>query len=273
MYSIGKSIFCNNLYGKKDCIYVYVKLIHFAVQIQICIWNKYNIVSQLHSNLKKKVKKKKRLFPLNHSYTKKAGYTLAFFSLFPVFRIKGLFPRTLRGWWNFGFCDHYEIMDFNILDGFQSIAPGILFFFLRGCPKACGVPGPGIRSESQLRPILQLQQHRILTNCARLGIESVSQDSRDAANPVVPQCQLLSILIDVQTVPMFDQHEPLLILSWAWSLSSAQQFCHFQIWLNIPEPYICCPRPRMSHSSREHFFPFNSKWHIETKSFSANERK
>ena len=104
-------------------------------------------------------------------------------------------------------------MDFNILDGFQSIAPGILFFFLCGCPKACGVPGPGIRSESQLRPILQLQQHRILTNCTRLGIESVSQDSRDAANPVVPQCQLLSILIDVQTVPMFDQHEPLLILS------------------------------------------------------------
>ena len=36
------------------------------------------------------------------------------------------------------------------------------FFFFFGCPMACGVPGPGIRSKPQLWPTLQLWQCRIL---------------------------------------------------------------------------------------------------------------
>ena len=41
-------MFYNNLYGKKEWIYVYVQLIHFAVRRQ------YNIVNQLYPNRNKK---------------------------------------------------------------------------------------------------------------------------------------------------------------------------------------------------------------------------
>ena len=38
----------------------------------------------------------------------------------------------------------------------------LAFFFFFHCPAVYGVPGPGIRSELQLQPMLQLQQHLIL---------------------------------------------------------------------------------------------------------------
>ena len=40
------------------------------------------------------------------------------------------------------------------------------FFFFFGHSSAYGVPGPGIRSELQSRPNLQLWQHWILKHCA-----------------------------------------------------------------------------------------------------------
>ena len=46
----------------------------------------------------------------------------------------------------------------------------ILFiFFFFGCSAAYGVPGPGIRSQSYVRPKPQLQQARSLTHWARQG--------------------------------------------------------------------------------------------------------
>ena len=38
----------------------------------------------------------------------------------------------------------------------------VLFYFIFGCPMAPGVPWPGIRSEPQFWPTLQVQQHQIL---------------------------------------------------------------------------------------------------------------
>ena len=65
---------------------------------------------------------------------------------------------------------------------------GTFFFF--GHPTADGVPGPGIRPKLQLQPTPQLWKHWILNHCAGLGIESASQRSRDAADPIVPQWEL-----------------------------------------------------------------------------------
>ena len=42
-------------------------------------------------------------------------------------------------------------------------------FSFYGCPMACGVPGPGIRSEVQLQPRLQLWQCRILHPLCRVA--------------------------------------------------------------------------------------------------------
>lgn len=69
------------------------------------------------------------------------------------------------------------------------------FFFPFGCPQACGVSGPGMRSEpssDQLQPMPQLcATWDPLTHCARLGIEPASWHSRDTADPVAPQWELL----------------------------------------------------------------------------------
>ena len=49
------------------------------------------------------------------------------------------------------------------------------YFFFFGCPVAYGVPGPEIKSEPQLQPMLQLwQMDPFLTYCIRLGMESMS---------------------------------------------------------------------------------------------------
>ena len=50
---------------------------------------------------------------------------------------------------------------FKIYFGYsRSLTIFYLFYFI--LPRAYGVPGPGIRSEPQLQPMLQLQQHQIL---------------------------------------------------------------------------------------------------------------
>ena len=51
----------------------------------------------------------------------------------------------------------------------SEIHTGTSFFF--GYPRHMEVPRPGIKSELQLWPMLQLQQHQSLTYCAGLGIE------------------------------------------------------------------------------------------------------
>ena len=66
------------------------------------------------------------------------------------------------------------------------------FFFCTfvcfGCLAAYGVLRPGIRSELQFQPKLQLQKHQI--HCARPEMKPASLCSQDAANPVVPQGEL-----------------------------------------------------------------------------------
>ena len=64
-----------------------------------------------------------------------------------------------------------------------------------GCPTADGVPGPGIRSELQLRPTLQLWQRQSFNPLSWLGMEPASWRCRDAADPLVPQWELLSVLL------------------------------------------------------------------------------
>ena len=63
------------------------------------------------------------------------------------------------------------------------------FFFL-GRPMAYGVPGPGIRSQPQLRPKPQLHNAGSFTHRAKLGIEPWSWCSQDATDPVAPQKEL-----------------------------------------------------------------------------------
>ena len=55
-----------------------------------------------------------------------------------------------------------------------------------------GAPRPGIRSKLQVRPSPQLWQCQILNHCAGPGIEPLSRCSRDAADPVEPQQELLA---------------------------------------------------------------------------------
>ena len=62
-----------------------------------------------------------------------------------------------------------------------------------GCSMAYGVPWPGTTSEPHLWPTLKMQQHQIIINTlcwVGLGIEPVSQGSRDATIPVIPQQEL-----------------------------------------------------------------------------------
>lgn len=63
---------------------------------------------------------------------------------------------------------------------------GLLFF---GRPLACGAPRPGLRSEPR-----HCGNTCSLTCCARLGIKPATQRSHDAADPVAPQQELLSIV-------------------------------------------------------------------------------
>lgn len=60
-------------------------------------------------------------------------------------------------------------------------------FFIFGCPSAYGVAGPGIRSEPQFQPQLQLQDLWILNPLAGLGIEPAFWHCRDAAHPTAPR--------------------------------------------------------------------------------------
>ena len=64
-----------------------------------------------------------------------------------------------------------------------------LSFFSFGRPVAYGVPRPGIRSEPQLQPKPQLQQHWTLNPRAGPGIKPVSQCSQEA-DPIAPQWEL-----------------------------------------------------------------------------------
>ena len=65
------------------------------------------------------------------------------------------------------------------------------FFFFFWLPLAYGIPGPGIRSEPQLQPMPQVWQCWALSHCAGLGMEPVSQRSRDDADPATLQLELL----------------------------------------------------------------------------------
>ena len=66
---------------------------------------------------------------------------------------------------------------------------GVFFYF--DCLKAYGIPRSGIRSKLQVPPMPQLQKCQILNSLCWLEIEPSSQSSRDAANPLVPQWELL----------------------------------------------------------------------------------
>ena len=66
----------------------------------------------------------------------------------------------------------------------------IIFFFF-GRPMAYGVPGPGIRSEPQVQPMLRCSIARSLTHCAGPGIKPASQQSQDATDSAAPQRELL----------------------------------------------------------------------------------
>ena len=66
------------------------------------------------------------------------------------------------------------------------------FFFFSGGPMVYGVPGPGIRSEMHLQPMLQLWQCWVL-NCAGPGIESLSQWSHHSGNSWTDILIILSI--------------------------------------------------------------------------------
>lgn len=71
-------------------------------------------------------------------------------------------------------------------------SPAAYFFFsFFGHHTAHGVPGPGVTSEQQVQPMLQLQQWGIL--CTRLGMEPASQCFRDTAVVIAPQWELLQL--------------------------------------------------------------------------------
>ena len=65
------------------------------------------------------------------------------------------------------------------------------FYFLVTLCAAYGVPGPG--NQIRATAVTYTATAGALTHCARLGIESASQRSRDAAdpNPIVLQWELL----------------------------------------------------------------------------------
>ena len=65
-----------------------------------------------------------------------------------------------------------------------------IYLFIFGCPTAYGVPRPGMRTELQLPPKLQLQQYWNFNPLCQPGIQSASQCSQDAAKPVVPEQKL-----------------------------------------------------------------------------------
>ena len=67
-----------------------------------------------------------------------------------------------------------------------------LFFFFFGHSVAHGTPGPGIRSEPQSRPKLQLRPCGILNPLCQAG-----QGSQDAADPIVPQQELPNVCVCV----------------------------------------------------------------------------
>ena len=62
-----------------------------------------------------------------------------------------------------------------------------------GSPQAYEAPSPGIRSDLSCSCDLSHSYGNAgsLTHCAGLGLEPTSQPSQDAANPVVPQQELL----------------------------------------------------------------------------------
>ena len=66
----------------------------------------------------------------------------------------------------------------------------LFLFFFFWLSTAYGVLSPGIRSEPQLPPKLQLQQHGILNPGYWTRIEPVSQHSQNAADPTAPQQEL-----------------------------------------------------------------------------------
>ena len=61
-----------------------------------------------------------------------------------------------------------------------------------GAPVSDRVPGPGIRSEWSCDLHCSCGNSGSLIHCARLGIEPMSQRSRDATDAVVPQQELLN---------------------------------------------------------------------------------
>ena len=78
----------------------------------------------------------------------------------------------------------------------------VQYFHFFGHPLADGVPRPGIRSESQFRPMQDSLNH-----CAKLGIEPASWRCRDATNPVVSQWEFLFPLFNgvFGTIEHFDE--------------------------------------------------------------------
>ena len=80
------------------------------------------------------------------------------------------------------FFQNKEILKFGVHTGVYDV-----FFPLSGHPTAYGVPGPGIRSDSQLQPRPQLWQQWIHNHCAGLGIKPVSRCPRDTTTRFVPQ--------------------------------------------------------------------------------------
>lgn len=66
------------------------------------------------------------------------------------------------------------------------------FIFFLDSLVASGVPGPGVRSEPQLRPTPRLQQCWILTPLCRARDRTATWCCRDAHDPAEPQRELLA---------------------------------------------------------------------------------
>lgn len=86
----------------------------------------------------------------------------------------------------------YKITFFIILlKKIKAIRKWSFFFPFFGCSTAYGVPGTWITSKPHLGPRPQLQQCSIFNPRCWLGFKPESQQSKDTADPVGPQWELL----------------------------------------------------------------------------------